>query len=54
MQGKSFIQWGWPLGNNAGGGFLYAFNEHELAVGLILQLDYADPSLDPFFVVSAI
>lgn len=39
---------GWPLGNNSGGGFLYAFSEHELAVGLILQLDYTDPTLDPF------
>ncbi len=46
--GKVIHSMGWPLGNNAGGGFLYAFSEHELAVGLILQLDYADPSLDPF------
>ncbi len=39
---------GWPLGHQAGGGFLYAFSEHELAVGLILQLDYQNPALDPF------
>lgn len=39
---------GWPLGHHAGGGFLYALSEHELAVGLILQLDYQNPALDPF------
>lgn len=48
VAGQVIHTMGWPLGNNSGGGFLYAFSEHELAVGLILQLDYADPSLDPF------
>jgi electron-transferring-flavoprotein dehydrogenase len=48
VAGQVIHAMGWPLGNNAGGGFLYAFSEHELAVGLILQLDYPDPTLDPF------
>ncbi|WP_316675677.1 electron-transfer flavoprotein:ubiquinone oxidoreductase [uncultured Tolumonas sp.] len=48
VAGQVIHTMGWPLGNNSGGGFLYAFSEHELAVGLILQLDYPDATLDPF------
>lgn len=46
--GQVIHSMGWPLNRHAGGGFLYAFSEHELAVGLILQLDYREPDLDPF------
>lgn len=48
VAGQVIHTMGWPLGNNSGGGFLYAFSEHELAVGLILQLDYPNATLDPF------
>lgn len=48
VAGQVIHTMGWPLGNNSGGGFLYAFSEHELAVGLILQLDYRNATLDPF------
>lgn len=41
---------GWPLGfNTYGGGFLYAFSDTKIAVGLSISLDYQNPTLDPFF-----
>jgi electron-transferring-flavoprotein dehydrogenase len=44
---------GWPLsgaasGSNYGGGFLYALEDNQLAVGLVVALDYKNPYLDPF------
>jgi electron-transferring-flavoprotein dehydrogenase len=40
---------GWPLGNRSGGGsFLYHFDDGTVAVGFVVHLDYADPSLSPF------
>ena len=40
---------GWPLGNAAyGGGFFYELGPDLAAVGMVVDLDYANPHLDPF------
>ncbi len=41
---------GWPLSesNSSGGSFLYHMEERQVAVGLIVDLNYANPHLSPF------
>ncbi|MDV2857102.1 electron transfer flavoprotein-ubiquinone oxidoreductase [Oceanimonas sp. CAM02] len=39
---------GWPLGNNGGGFFLYHGDDGLASVGLIVDLNYQNPHLDPF------
>ncbi|MEX3070769.1 electron transfer flavoprotein-ubiquinone oxidoreductase [Vibrio alginolyticus] len=41
---------GWPLSetNTTGGGFLYHMEDHQIAVGLITDLNYANPYISPF------
>ncbi|WP_298722229.1 electron transfer flavoprotein-ubiquinone oxidoreductase [uncultured Oceanisphaera sp.] len=39
---------GWPLAEAQGGFFLYHGDEDLLTVGLIVDLDYSNPYLDPF------
>lgn len=41
---------GWPLSetNSAGGGFLYHLEDNQVAVGLITDLSYSNPYLNPF------
>ncbi len=40
---------GWPLdAGTYGGGFLYHLDDHKVAVGLVVGLDYANPWLSPF------
>ena len=40
---------GWPLCSDTyGGGFVYHLENNQLAVGLIVGLDYQNPWLDPF------
>ena len=42
---------GWPLGFSraaTGGGFLYHMEENQVALGLIIDLSYSNPYLDPF------
>jgi len=40
---------GWPLGNNTGGGsFLYHYDENLVSVGFVLHLNYENPYLSPF------
>jgi electron-transferring-flavoprotein dehydrogenase len=41
---------GWPLGNGrtSGGGFLYHMDERQVSVGLITDLNYENPWLNPF------
>ncbi|UPQ90055.1 electron transfer flavoprotein-ubiquinone oxidoreductase [Vibrio sinaloensis] len=41
---------GWPLTESAttGGSFLYHFDDHLVAVGLITDLNYSNPYLSPF------
>ena len=40
---------GWPLNKDtSGGGFLYHFENNRIAVGLIVDLNYSNPHLNPF------
>ena len=40
---------GWPLTEDAsGGGYLYHFDNNRIAVGLIIDLNYANPYQNPF------
>ena len=40
---------GWPLDKETyGGSFLYHFEANQLAIGLVVGLDYKNPYLDPF------
>lgn len=40
---------GWPLNNDtSGGGYLYHADNHQVVVGLIIDLNYSNPHLSPF------
>lgn len=40
---------GFPLGlSTFGGGFIYHMRENQVALGLVIALDYQDPLLDPY------
>lgn len=40
---------GYPLGlSNFGGSFMYHHRDHEIALGLVVSLDYKNPKLHPF------
>lgn len=39
---------GWPLTEASGGAFLYHLENHQVAVGLIVDLSYRNPYLSPF------
>lgn len=40
---------GWPLaGDTSGGGYLYHGDQHQVVVGLIIDLNYSNPYLSPF------
>lgn len=48
-QGKVVHTGGWPLTDGAsGGGFLYHMEDNQIAVGLIIDLNYKNPHLSPF------
>ena len=46
--GEIYHTMGYPAMNNKifGGGFIYGLNDNKIAVGLVLGLDYADPTFD--------
>ena len=45
--GQIFHTMGYPLNNDEfGGGFIYGLNDNRVAVGLVVGLDYKDPSFD--------
>ena len=47
--GKVVHTGGWPLTDGAsGGGFLYHLEDNQVVVGLIVDLNYANPHLSPF------
>jgi electron-transferring-flavoprotein dehydrogenase len=47
--GQVLHSMGWPLNTDTyGGGFVYHLENNQLAVGLIVGLDYQNPWLDPF------
>ena len=39
---------GWPLRDAWGGGFLYHQDNHQVALGFVVSLDYHNPTLSPF------
>jgi electron-transferring-flavoprotein dehydrogenase len=39
---------GWPLRDSWGGGFLYHQENHQVALGFVVSLDYQNPYLSPF------
>lgn len=40
---------GWPLGNNTGGGsFVYHYGDNLVAVGFVVHLNYENPYLSPY------
>jgi electron-transferring-flavoprotein dehydrogenase len=40
---------GWPLDSRTGGGsFMYHFEDHQVAVGFVVHLNYTNPHLSPF------
>jgi electron-transferring-flavoprotein dehydrogenase len=39
---------GWPLGDTAGGGFIYHQENNQVAIGFVVALDYKNPHLSPF------
>ncbi|MDO9338912.1 MAG: NAD(P)/FAD-dependent oxidoreductase, partial [Bacteroidales bacterium] len=45
--GQIYHTIGYPLDNDEfGGGFIYGLNDNKVAVGLVVGLDYKDPSFD--------
>jgi len=45
--GQVYHTMGYPLKNDEfGGGFIYGLNDNKVAVGLVVGLDYKDPSFD--------
>ncbi len=46
--GKVIHTQGWPLSDVAGGGFIYHQDDHQLAIGFVVALDYKNPWLYPF------
>jgi len=45
--GEIYHTMGYPLDNDEfGGGFIYGLNENKVAVGLVVGLDYQDPTFD--------
>ena len=39
---------GWPLGEVAGGGFIYHQENGQIAIGFVVTLDYENPYLSPY------
>ncbi len=49
QQGLAIHNFGWPLnGESNGGGFLYFTEDSQVAVGLVVDLDYRNAYLSPF------
>ena len=47
--GRVQHSFGWPLGNDTGGGtFLYHLDNNQVAVGMVVHLNYKNPYLSPF------
>jgi len=45
--GQTYHTMGYPLNNDEfGGGFIYGLNDNKVVVGLVVGLDYKDPSFD--------
>lgn len=49
QQGKVLHTLGWPLKNDTGGGgFIYHLEDHKIALGFVVHLNYSNPYLSPF------
>ncbi|NVJ70933.1 MAG: electron transfer flavoprotein-ubiquinone oxidoreductase [Alphaproteobacteria bacterium] len=48
VPGRVIHTQGWPLGNTAGGGFIYHQENNQVAIGFVVTLDYENPYLSPF------
>jgi len=46
--GRVIHSQGWPLEDAWGGGFLYHQENHQVALGFVIALDYENPYLSPF------
>ena len=46
--GRVIHSQGWPLTDAWGGGFLYHQDNHQVALGFVVALDYSNPYLSPF------
>ena len=46
--GRVIHSQGWPLEDAWGGGFLYHQENHQVALGFVVALDYENPYLSPF------
>jgi electron-transferring-flavoprotein dehydrogenase len=46
--GRVIHSQGWPLEDAWGGGFLYHQENHQVALGFVIALDYDNPYLSPF------
>jgi len=44
--GHVYHTMGYPLKDEFGGGFIYGLNDNKVAIGLVVGLDYKDPSFD--------
>jgi len=48
VPGRVIHTQGWPLTDEAGGGFLYHQANNQVALGFVVDLDYKNPHLSPF------
>jgi electron-transferring-flavoprotein dehydrogenase len=48
VPGRVIHTQGWPLGDTAGGGFIYHQENNQVAIGFVVTLDYENPYLSPF------
>ena len=46
--GRVIHSQGWPLTEDAGGGFIYHQENNQVAIGFVVTLDYQNPYLSPF------
>ncbi len=46
--GKVIHGAGWPLGDASGGSYMYHAEDNQIFIGLIMDLNYQNPNLDPF------
>jgi len=44
--GEVYHTMGYPLDKEFGGGFIYGLNDNKVAIGLVVGLDYEDPTFD--------
>ncbi len=48
VEGRVIHSQGWPLEDDAGGGFIYHQENNQIAIGFVVTLDYANPYLSPY------